>query len=164
VTGRTDERVGDNYIHGYPCNHLKTMKRKAILACAMFSLIAIQGCATKHYGRQGELTAFERDSLSCREIELETAKVDGFIKQVDTESRFSGRDVLAILGDFGIGNSLERSAAIDSAIARHNQLDALRVAKGCGPAQPSPVIDRVIEEQKTQAEYRGVGTAPADQR
>ncbi|MEJ1959687.1 MAG: hypothetical protein WDM70_09950 [Nitrosomonadales bacterium] len=56
--------------------------------------------------------------MNCREIDLETAKVNGFIDQVNKESEFSGRDVLAILGDFGIGNNLEKSTALESANKR----------------------------------------------
>jgi hypothetical protein len=40
--------------------------------------------------------------------------------------------VLAILGDFGIGNSLEKSAALESATRRIEQLRELRDAKKCG--------------------------------
>jgi hypothetical protein len=40
--------------------------------------------------------------------------------------------VLAILGDFGIGNSLEKSTALESATRRIEQLRELRDAKKCG--------------------------------
>ncbi|MHC1701473.1 MAG: hypothetical protein AB9900_10900 [Humidesulfovibrio sp.] len=95
-------------------------------------LATLQGCATKTYGRQGEVTSFEKNSLSCREIDIEIAKTTGFVTTVNKESEFSGRDVLAILGDFGIGNALERSAAIESANSRLEKLNALRTAKNCG--------------------------------
>ena len=70
--------------------------------------------------------------MTCRENELETAKVRGFIDHVNKESEFSGRDVLAILGDFGIGNSMEKSAALESANTRLYQLGQQRSAKRCG--------------------------------
>ncbi|MDP0563487.1 MAG: hypothetical protein QS721_14645 [Candidatus Endonucleobacter sp. (ex Gigantidas childressi)] len=89
-------------------------------------LISLQGCATKHYGRQGTLSAYERDTMTCREVDLEMAKVRGFIDYINKESEFSGKDVFAILGDLGIGNSMEKSAAIESA---NNRLDALRELK-----------------------------------
>lgn len=94
-------------------------------------LFLIAGCATKNYGRQGTLTSYERDSMTCREIELESAKVRGFIDHVNKESEFSGRDVLAILGDFGIGNSMEKDAALKSAYIRSSQLDQQHTAKNC---------------------------------
>jgi hypothetical protein len=97
--------------------------------------IALQGCATKQYGRQGQLTAYEKETMTCREIGLEMAKVRGFIDHVNKESEFSGRDVLAILGDFGIGNSMERSAAIESA---NNRLDSLRDLKSSKKCADTP--------------------------
>ena len=94
-------------------------------------LCALQGCATKTYGRQGSLTNYERDSMNCREIDLDLAKTRGFIDHVNEESKFSGKDVLAILGDFGIGNNMEKSAAIESANARIVGLNELKRTKQC---------------------------------
>lgn len=107
------------------------MKHAVIFAASILVLASIQGCATKTYGRQGALTSYEKDSMTCREIDLETAKVRGFVDHVNKESEFSGRDVLAILGDFGIGNSLEKSAALESANKRLAQLRDQRDAKKC---------------------------------
>lgn len=59
------------------------------------------------------------------------AKVRGFMDHVNKESEFSGRDVLAILGDFGIGNNMEKSAAIESANKRLEQLRVQHNAKKC---------------------------------
>ena len=112
------------------------MLRSVIFVSALASVLLVQGCATKTYGRQGTLTGFEKDTMSCREIDLEIAKTRGFIDQVNKESAFSGRDVLAILGDFGIGNSMEKSAALESANKRSEQLAELRTTKKCGPSQP----------------------------
>ncbi|MDO9205074.1 hypothetical protein, partial [Methylotenera sp.] len=74
------------------------MKHIALLALSALVILSVHGCATKTYGRQGILTSYEKDSMTCREIELETAKVRGFIDHVNKESEFSGRDVLAIIG------------------------------------------------------------------
>ncbi|MTI12019.1 hypothetical protein [Sansalvadorimonas verongulae] len=101
-----------------------------ILPLAIF-ITALHGCATKNYGRQGVLTQYESDTMSCREIDLEIAKVRGFMDHINDESAFSGRDVLAILGDFGIGNSLERKAAIESAQQRMQALHTLKSRKSC---------------------------------
>lgn len=103
------------------------------LVPALLAVALSAGCATKHYGRQGTLTDFEKASMTCREIDLETAKVRGFINHVNKESEFSGRDVLAILGDFGIGNAMERSAALDSANERLSELSLLKNKKNCQP-------------------------------
>lgn len=107
------------------------MSHAVIVAAMLLALSAAQGCATKNYGRQGALTSYEKESMTCREIELDLAKTGGFVDQVNKESEFSGLDVLAILGDFGIGNSLEKSAALESATRRIEQLRALREAKKC---------------------------------
>lgn len=54
---------------------------------------------------------------------------------VNKESEFSGRDLLAILGDFGIGNNLEKTAALESANKRIEQLRDLRTLKKCEAGQ-----------------------------
>lgn len=97
--------------------------------------LVLLSCATKHYGRQGILSTYEKETMSCREIDLEIAKVRGFIDGVNKESEFSGRDVLAVLGDFGIGNALEKSAVIESA---NNRLDALQKLKNTKHCKEDP--------------------------
>lgn len=117
------------------------MKQTRTTACiaAIATLFAIGGCATKNFGVQAPLTDFEKQSLSCREIQLEQAKVMGFAQQVDKESQFDGRDILAALGDFGIGNSAARSTAIDSAKVRYHQLETAAYDKGCTTVKPDPL-------------------------
>jgi len=101
------------------------------LFAVVIALLALQGCATKIYGRSGVLTDYEKTEMSCREIDLETARTHGFIEQVNQESKFSVRDVFAILGDLGIGNYMEKTAALESAQNRIAQLRAQGTAKGC---------------------------------
>lgn len=101
--------------------------KKVILTLVIIPIL--QSCATKTYGRQSQLTDFEKTTMTCREIELDIAKANGFIEQVNKESSFSGRDVLAILGDFGIGNNMERSAAISSANDRIDHLREIQRSK-----------------------------------
>ena len=112
------------------------MKYVTILAVSTLVIVSIQGCATKTYGRQGTLTSYEKDSMTCREIDLELAKTRGFVDHVNTESEFSGRDVLAFLGDFGIGNNMEKRSALESANKRIEQLRDVRDAKKCGANPP----------------------------
>lgn len=125
------------------------MKLIAVVA-GLVVLASVTGCATKNYGRQGELTGYERDMMNCREIDLEAAKVHGFLSHVEKESQFDGRSVLSFLGDFGVGNLMEKSSAVDSATARLAQLQELRSRRGCGadsvqavrgPAQPSGPVN-----------------------
>ncbi len=94
-------------------------------------MVFLQGCATKNYGRQGFLSSYEQESMTCREIDLELAKMRGFIEYVNKESEFSGKDVLAILGDLGIGNYMEKEAAIESADNRMVALNDLKGRKQC---------------------------------
>ncbi|MCO6555741.1 MAG: hypothetical protein J6577_00740 [Gilliamella sp.] len=94
--------------------------------------LVLTGCATKNYGRQGELTQYEKDTMTCREIALEKAKVQGFIEHVDKESKFDGRSVLSFLGDFGVGNVIEKGEALKSANRRLEQLKEVEEKKDCG--------------------------------
>ncbi len=111
---------------------IEKMKRAAVVA-AVLAICALQGCATKSYGRQDVIGADESGSMSCSEIDLELHKTEDFIDQVNKDSAFSGLDVLAILIDFGIGNYVEKSAALDSGNKRTEALHALRDLKECGP-------------------------------
>ncbi|MBP0632215.1 MULTISPECIES: hypothetical protein [unclassified Cupriavidus] len=108
---------------------------RSILAIGL-GLLAIQGCATKNYGRVGTVTDFERQTMSCREIQLEQAKVNGFTQAVEKESEFSGRSILSFLGDFGIGNMIEKSSAMESADNRARQLQTLSDLRRCPEATP----------------------------
>ena len=93
------------------------MKHIIALVCAILVITFIQGCATKTYGRQSSLTNFEKTTMTCREMDLEMW-LPNMIQQMK-------------MGDFGIGNSLERTAALDSAKTRISQLEAQRQVKGC---------------------------------
>ena len=102
--------------------------------------VAVAGCATKNYGRQGELTDFERQTMACREIEMEQAKVHGYLAHIEKESEFDARSVLSFLGDFGMGNVMEKNAALQAANTRLSQLQTVAVQKGCTAAIPSPPL------------------------
>ncbi|ROT45033.1 hypothetical protein [Pusillimonas sp. NJUB218] len=104
------------------------MKKVVIATLAL----ALAGCATKNYGRQGELTSYEKETMTCREIALEEAKVMGFLEHVNKESEFDGRSVLSFLGDFGIGNLMEKDNAVKSANTRLAQLKEVSTQKKCG--------------------------------
>ncbi|OCG63186.1 hypothetical protein [Gilliamella sp. Fer4-1] len=94
--------------------------------------LGLTGCATKNYGRQGELTKYEKDTMTCREIALEQAKIEGFKEHVEKESQFDGRSVLSFLGDFGVGNVIEKGEALKSANRRLEQLKDVEKQKECG--------------------------------
>lgn len=121
--------------------------RRLILIVASIGVLA--GCSTKNYGRQGSLTEYESARMTCSDIELEEAKVHGWVAQVNQESEFDGRDALAIMGDFGIGNSMEKRAAIKSANARLCQLQTVAVSKQCRPEPPyeAPPVKPPVHSQ-----------------
>lgn len=106
------------------------MKKLSLLLC-MLCMLCLTGCATKNYGRQGELTKYEKDTMTCREIALEKARVQGFIEHVEKESKFDGRSVLSFLGDFGVGNVIEKGEALKSANRRLDQLKEVEKQKNC---------------------------------
>lgn len=96
------------------------------------SALMFLGCATKHYGRQGNLTNYEKENLTCREIKLELSKIEGFVDYVnDRSTTIDGKEILAFLGDFGIGNAIEAQAARESATEKTIELRKLQVLKDC---------------------------------
>lgn len=109
--------------------------RNVGLAVMSLAIIVSSGCSTKNYGRQPELTSFEKQTMTCREIDLEQAKVQGFLQHISEESQFDGRSVLSFLGDFGIGNTMEKESAMDSANQRMLQLGNARMSQGCSYAK-----------------------------
>jgi hypothetical protein len=82
---------------------------KLRFAAIIFLVATLSGCATKHCGRQGTLTPNESTSTSCKDIDLELAKIDEFKDHVKKESRFVGRSVLsAFSGALGWMTSWKR--------------------------------------------------------
>jgi len=105
---------------------------RTVIAVAVAGMVlAISGCATKRYGRLQPVSDIEAASYSCRELELEAAKCRQFLEQVSEEASIDGASVLGFLGDFGIGNAMERGEAEESARARLEQIRELQQQKGC---------------------------------
>lgn len=103
-----------------------------LVLSAVVPALILSGCATKRYGRMVPLTGAERAAYTCREIALEIAKVQAFQTQVAEGAQFNMASVLGILGDYGIGNSMERGAAEASARRRLQDLYDLSAQRGCG--------------------------------
>lgn len=101
------------------------------LVISLAIVAALAGCATKTYERQDAVSAKELGSLACYELDLELAKERDFIAYVNKDSKFDALDVLAIVGDLGIGNALEKNSALEDANKRIEQLQKLRAGKGC---------------------------------
>jgi hypothetical protein len=112
------------------------MEAKLLLAC-LVAVLSLQGCATKTYGRMDPVDVSEKTALDCRNIDDQIAKAQAFIDDVNQKSEFSGADVVAFLIDFGIGNAIEKSAAIKSADERISRLETMRKNEGCSQPMKS---------------------------
>jgi hypothetical protein len=97
----------------------------------LIAALALTGCATKQFATVGEVTGYERTAMTCHDIDLEMARTQGVLDKIDAQSKFSGLDVLAFLGDFGIGNAIAHNSATDSATRRMGELQTMRAARGC---------------------------------
>jgi hypothetical protein len=76
-------------------------------------LVVLSGCST--YSRQGQLSDFEKNTMTCREIDDDIARVRRFMDKTRS----------------GFGNSLEKTAALDSGNKRLEQLTLLRTRRAC---------------------------------
>jgi len=83
------------------------MKIKRLLLLGLVVILAA-GCATKRYGRMQNITGYESKSYDCNEIKIEMSKIDAFELQVEKGSKFSFLSIASFLGDFGIGNVIEK--------------------------------------------------------
>lgn len=95
---------------------------------------SVAGCATKRYGRLTEVSGVESNFYTCREIQLEKAKVEAFRLQVAQGAQIDWRSVAGFLGDYGIGNAMEKSDAERSATTRMNSLWRWKLKKGASAA------------------------------
>ncbi|MDR5772106.1 MULTISPECIES: hypothetical protein [unclassified Caballeronia] len=107
------------------------MKRNLLLSAVLGASVTLTGCATKQFAQAGDVTDFERTTLSCREIDVEMAKTQGIQHTINKQAEFSGLDVLAFLGDWGIGNAIAEHKAQVGAAQRMSDLNTMRAAKNC---------------------------------
>jgi len=106
---------------------MKKLIRGMVLLWMVFYVC---GCAVQRYGRMIPVVPSEAENLTCEQLIIEIDKCNAFIKEVNTENRkFTGGDILAFLGDFGIGDSWEVGDAIASATNRISQLEKLKLEK-----------------------------------
>ena len=85
---------------------------RILILVLCLSFVAVTGCATKRYGRMQSITGHEKNSYTCKEIKVELSKVDAFELQVAEGAEFSALSVASFLGDLGIGNTIEKNAAL----------------------------------------------------
>lgn len=133
-----------------------------IVMAAVIPAVAISGCATKRYGRLQPLTGAERVHYDCKDVDLEIAKVGAFQTQVAEGAQFNMASVLGILGDYGIGNSMERSAAEASAARRMKELNDLKAEKGCMGSYLTSADQQAAVASVGNASRAVVSTNPSD--
>ena len=107
------------------------MRSKTLFFLLVGAVLLSTGCATKRYGRLQPVTGYETNRYTCEDIKLELSKIDAFELQVAQGAQFSALSVASFLGDFGIGNVIERDAAIKTAKERRVQLNNMAASKGC---------------------------------
>ena len=135
---------------------------RGFFSAIILPALVVSGCATKNYGRMQPLTGAERAAYTCREIDLEIAKVQAFQQQVIEGAQFNVASVLGILGDYGIGNSMERSSAEASAARRLGQLNDLKAERGCSGSYLSAADQRVVAASVGNAPRAVMSTDPSD--
>jgi hypothetical protein len=108
------------------------------------------------------LTGAERVAYTCRDIDLEIAKVGAFQAQVAEGARFNAASVLGILGDYGIGNSMERKEADASAARRMAQLNDVKAEKGCSSSMLSAADQRAAAATVANSAQATMSTDPLD--
>jgi hypothetical protein len=133
-----------------------------LVVAAVVPAVVLSGCATKRYGRLQPLTGAERVAYTCRDIDIEIAKVSSFQQQVIEGARFNMASVLGILGDYGIGNSMERHEAEASAAKRLADLNDLKAEKGCSGTSLSAADQRAAVAAGSNAPQAVMSTDPSD--
>ena len=104
---------------------------KALMLLPLSALV-LSGCATRGYGRMQPLNSTELAQLNCREIAIELSRVETFEDAVRGQG-VDFRSVVGFVGDLGIGNAIEKSAALKSAAERRQALRGLEAQKSCAP-------------------------------
>ncbi|MDX8391746.1 MAG: hypothetical protein R8K53_04165 [Mariprofundaceae bacterium] len=97
-------------------------------------LLLTSACATQHYNRLPAVTYGEVRNMSCRNINLEIARAQSFIRQTKQQDEaLTLQDFTGIITGFGVGNILEYNDAMDTAKKRLNQLVIVRGKRKCKP-------------------------------
>lgn len=107
------------------------MVRILLIVCVLI----ISGCATKQYPVASPLSLDEANTLDCKRVEQDIARVKSIQQEIERTGEFDGRTVLGALGDFGIGNGMAKSDARKKAQDRLNQLEVLKVSKCSSTAE-----------------------------
>ena len=105
----------------------KSMISKLAVLALIAATVSLQACYTRQYGRQLPLSDAAKNVMGCEDIEYEMARIRKFKDSVNND----GVNVSAVLTDLGVGNAVEKQAALDSADRRLEQLAQLKKTKNC---------------------------------
>ena len=105
------------------------MKLTLIIVVAL--AVSLSACATKQYPIATELSSVEKSELTCRELKIESAKVDEISAKIADTATLDWKSVAGFLGDYGIGNTLAKNEAEKALAQRKLGINAAEVAKGC---------------------------------
>jgi hypothetical protein len=83
----------------------------------------------EQYPQSPQLTADEKNILSCEDVKKEIIKQESVISEINRTGNFDGKTVLGFLGDFGIGNGIAKSDAQEKAEKRMEALKEQRNQK-----------------------------------
>lgn len=97
----------------------------------VLSVVLLAGCATKQYPILAPVSADEARLFDCDTLSVEVARAQSTRAEIDEIGKFSPATVIGVLGDFGVGNGIAKSNAIEKADARLLQLRNLQTSKGC---------------------------------
>lgn len=129
------------------------MNHLAIFAVPLLAALSLPGCATRDMGRQSALTDYERESMTCQDIDQEMDRLVAFVKHVNSGGEQHGPELVAALENHWIGNSLERGAAVESANTRMVQLWAMRSAKKCSATASPDVQTFPLQKPKVEEKF-----------
>lgn len=104
------------------------MKTKIIV---FVSVVALTACATKRYPIAVPLSASEAEVMTCKDLQIEMARLDEVEHQINETSEFDTRTVLGGLGDLGIGNRMAQNEARAALTERRSNVRDAQVRKGC---------------------------------
>ena len=107
------------------------MKISVTLLSSVTLAILLSACATKSYPIATGLSAIEKSELTCRELNIESAKVDEISAQIADTAQTDWKSVAGFLGDYGIGNAMAKSEADKALADRKIGINEAKAAKGC---------------------------------
>lgn len=110
---------------------------RLVMLCAVAAL-ALSACATKRYPIATPLSPSEAGLMNCRELAIESERVETTRTQITNTAEVDWRSVAGFLGDYGIGNAMARSEAEAALQRRSETIRTAQTNRHCdGPNEPA---------------------------